>query len=514
MKKQAIAQAVAPNEQDSPSSLLLTYQFDVVFDDSQVIVVEKSRRIGLSWAIACKAVLVAMASKGQDVWYVGYNRDMAKEFIRDCAFWAKTLGEVTELFGEETLEDPDKDVLNYGISFASGFRITALSSKPNNLRGKQGLVILDEAAFHEQLDALLEAALALLIWGGQVIIISTHYGVDNPFNQLCEDIKAGKYPYARYRITFDEAVKAGLYKRICQMKSVEWSRETQAEWVESIYKLYGDKADEELRVIPSNSGGNWLSRVVIEKNMCKTTPILNLTKTDDYVDVDEKERELEIAEWCDNNLKPLLKALDPSLKHYVGEDFARSGNLTSISVGAEQPNLDLEVQFILELGKMPYDSQKQIVVMYIMKQLPNFAGAAFDSRGNGDFLAEAAGIEFGRWDEKNQTGLIDKVMFTDKWYRENTAPFKAALEDGTFKKIPKDAGVLEDLRSFKEVNNIPKIQSKTSKEDAKGIKKHADTAISLLLLKHAQHSIFGFAVMPVKATAGKRREADKITQGY
>jgi len=45
-----------------------------------------------------------------------------------------------------------------------------------NLRGKQGRVIIDEAAFHDNLEELLKAALALLMWGGEVRIISTHNG--------------------------------------------------------------------------------------------------------------------------------------------------------------------------------------------------------------------------------------------------------------------------------------------------------------------------------------------------
>ena len=39
--------------------------------------------------------------------------------------------------------------------------------------------------------------------------------MDNPFNELITDIRAGKKPYSIHRITFDEAVSDGLYRRIC-----------------------------------------------------------------------------------------------------------------------------------------------------------------------------------------------------------------------------------------------------------------------------------------------------------
>ena len=116
-------------------------------------------------------------------------------------------------------------------------------------------------------------------------------------------------------------------------------------------------------------------------------------------------------------------------------------------------------------------------------------GGAFDARGNGGFLAEAASDKFGRWDPKEQTGLIDEVSFSDPWYRNHTPPFKAALEDGTFKNIPKTDRVLADLRAFRVVKGIPKIPAATAAEDRQGIKRHADTAISLLLLRHAQFTI-------------------------
>ncbi|MDT9694128.1 hypothetical protein Q5762_38525, partial [Streptomyces sp. P9(2023)] len=89
------------------------------------------------------------------------------------------------------------------------FEILALSSAPRSLRGKQGVVIIDEAAFVESLPELLKAALAFLMWGGQVVVCSTHDGADNPFNELIRDMLGGKLPYAHMRIDFDQALADG-----------------------------------------------------------------------------------------------------------------------------------------------------------------------------------------------------------------------------------------------------------------------------------------------------------------
>ncbi|MDK4537619.1 terminase large subunit domain-containing protein, partial [Kingella kingae] len=193
--------------------------------------------------------------------------------------------------------DDKQAILAFIIRFASGFRITALSSRPNNLRGKQGRVILDEAAFHEDLAELLKAAMALLMWGGQVHIISTHDGVDNPFNELINDSRAGKKPYSVHRITFDDALADGLYERICLRLGHEWTAENQQNWIDEIRASYGEDASEELDCIPKNGGGKWLNRTLIESRMSPFTPVLRYDQTDNFQLLPEHQRAAEVQDW-------------------------------------------------------------------------------------------------------------------------------------------------------------------------------------------------------------------------
>jgi phage FluMu gp28-like protein len=93
---------------------------------------------------------------------VGYNQDMAREFIDDCAFWARAYELAASEIGEALFEGEgleEKDILVYRIKFASGHEIVALSSRPANLRGKQGRVVIDKAAIHPDRPGLLRAAL-------------------------------------------------------------------------------------------------------------------------------------------------------------------------------------------------------------------------------------------------------------------------------------------------------------------------------------------------------------------
>ena len=84
--------------------VLLPYQKKWLEDRAQVKVVEKSRRIGLTWAQALDDVLKAATSgrDGMDVLYISFNQDMTREYIDTCADWAKKLQVVAGQINEET----------------------------------------------------------------------------------------------------------------------------------------------------------------------------------------------------------------------------------------------------------------------------------------------------------------------------------------------------------------------------------------------------------------------------
>ena len=212
-------------------TILLNYQQSWLADSAPVKVYEKSRRVGISWAEAADDALYSASAEGDDTWYIGYNQDMAREFIGDTAFWAKHYQLAASAMEETVFENEGlegKDILVYRVKFASGHTVNALSSRPANLRGKQGRVVIDEAAFHPDLPGLLKAAMALLIWGGSVRIISTHNGDGNDFNETIRDTLAGKLPYSLHRTTLDDALEAGLYERICLRLGREYSKEAEA----------------------------------------------------------------------------------------------------------------------------------------------------------------------------------------------------------------------------------------------------------------------------------------------
>jgi phage FluMu gp28-like protein len=458
--------------------VLLGYQKRWIADESPLKIGEKSRRTGITWAEAADASLCASTAKsegGCNHFYVGSNKEMAREFIEAVAMWSKAFDRAAGDIQEEVFLDDGKDgkeILTFVVYFASGFKVQALSSNPSNLRGMQGNVTIDEAAFHDRLAEVLKAALALTMWGSKVRLISTHNGVENLFNELIVDSRAGKKRYSVHRITLDDACAEGLYKRICQVTRQEWSQEKEDQWKADLLRDTASEEDalEEYCCVPKAGGGAYLSRALIESRM-EPAPVLRYTGTAAFNAMPKARRRIEMEAWLKENIKPLLEQLNPNDDHVLGEDFARSGDLTVLAPGAIKSDLRRVVPFLVELQNVPFDQQKQ-VIYFIIDGLPRFRGGAFDARGNGQMLAEEVADDYG-------AQRIHQVMLSQSWYLANMPHLKAAFEDDTIT-IPKDKEVVDDLRAVQVIKGIPKVPDGNTGDSKK--KRHGDAAIALAMM--------------------------------
>lgn len=491
---------------------LLTYQQRVVrlleTAGVEVLFVEKSRRIGLTWGFAAYAVLKAAKQKaagGMDVMYISYAQDMTREFVDACAMWARAYSIAAEAAEEFLFEDKstdgDKSIQAFRIRFASGFEIIALSSAPRTLRGKQGVVMIDEAAFVDNLAELLKAALAFLMWGGQVVVCSTHNGFENEFNTQIQDIHAGKLPYAHLKIDLDTALKEGLYERICLVTRKTWSPEAEAEWREKIIKFYAAGAQEELFCVPSQSAGAYLSRALIEARMNKDVPVIRWHPPKGFVDWPESARKGEALDFCREKLKPILDKVVPRWRSCLGQDFARSGDLSVIHPITVSSLLDRQTPFLLELRDVPFETQKEIL-FYIIDHLPRFFHAALDAGGNGAYLAEAVRQKLG-------PSLVSEIKFTQDWYMLNMPKLKDAFENG-YIELPKDDDVLGDYRLIQMTGGVAKVPAGVHTVGADGFKRHGDSAIAGALAYFASNQDTG----PVGADSvgGNQETTDRMQE--
>lgn len=453
--------------------VLLPYQIKWQQDKKPVRLSEKSRRIGWTWGMASESVLEAAEQDGMDQFYVGYNLPMAAEFIGDCAFFCKAFSIAASAIDvsleQAVLKNEKRDIVKYSITLSSGNKIEALSSNPHNFRGRQGHARIDEAAFHNDLAELLKAALAFLIWGGRVDIISTHNGDDNAFNQLIREIDAGKLDYSHHKVTFDDALKDGFYRRICLIQGKDWTAKGEAEFREHIVKQYGDGANEELFCIPNKGSGVYLPRVLIERCMSPDIPVLRYALKDEDV-LDDKR--LEKAEkWFNDVVKPVLDSMPTDQRSAFGQDFGRSGDLSYLRVLQEESKSQWRTAFDLELRNIPFDVQ-QFIVFKIIDELPLFHHGKFDARGNGQAHAEAAMQKYGPI-------RIECVMATPAWYFVAFPKYKAAYEDRSIL-VPKSEDIIADHRRVILDKGNPKMDDGRDK-GSDGLARHGDSAIAGVL---------------------------------
>ena len=180
-----------------------------------------------------------------------------------CRLGAHVLDAGASTIGESVLDLGDSQAIQvFRIELASGKTITSMTSAPRALRskGRPGdWAIIDEAAFVDDLEEVLKAALAFLTWGGRVHVISTHNGEASPFNLLLRDVRDGKQPGSVHAITFRQAIDEGLARRIFEVTGRQWSPEAEAEWEAGIRQHYGHRGDEELDCIPAAGSGAWLT---------------------------------------------------------------------------------------------------------------------------------------------------------------------------------------------------------------------------------------------------------------
>ena len=476
-------------------AVLLSYQARLLQTTAlyPFVVCEKSRRIGMTWGVGADAVLTSAAQKkagGMDTLYIGFNLDMAREFIDTCAMWAKAFipaaSSVQEFMFRDQGEngEADRDIQAFRIRFASGFEIMALSSKPRSLRGRQGYVIFDEAAFHDELDEMLKAANALLMWGGKVLVISTHDGDTNPFNQLVKQVQAGERGETAkvIRVDFNDAIAAGLYERIALVTGKPDTPEAKAEWVASIHKIYGDDADEELHCIPKAGTGAWLSAPLIEARMTAEAPCLTLELPSDYLQRPKSAQDALMRPFMEE-LEEVLGTLPLDVLYAMGFDFARVADLSVLVLLAIEKNLRRREALSIELRNVPGDEQKLIVSMVMEKVRERLVGAAFDATGMGWTVAEDMGRKFGLREGDDSPGLVWPIKFSQDWYRLHMPPLKDAF-DGDMISIGRSDDRLNDLRKVKKIRGIPRVPD-LREIDAKGKKRHGDYAIGLALAHFA-----------------------------
>lgn len=474
---------------------LLKHQREWIADPAPLKIGPKGRRTGMTFAEAHDHVLIAAASKaagGDHCWYIGDTAEKGREYIATCAAFAQTIARelctIEEHLFEDQEEQPDgtvktRQVTAWRIRFASGHRITGLSSRPAAIRGLQGVVVIDEAAFHNDVGKVLEAVLALLIWGGRVRIISSHNGALNAFNTLVKEAESGKFPASVHHVPFDTAVANGLYERVCYARGWPPSVAGKIAWYNQIRSAYGTRTAamrEELDAVPREDSGTMLALALIEAAMVPEYTVCRWEKPApdgqgrEFVDWPEGRRRAQMAAWIEEHVQPALDALPAQWVYGVGGDFAMRQDRSAFAVGYADQQLVRHVPLLVEARECPYDQQRQLLwhICDFLRAKRRLGHGVLDAAGNGMVLAQEARQRYG-------ADRIVELIASDAWLRVHSTQLKTAFEDRTIR-IGKDLDVRNDLHQFRLVNGVGRIPSDVRKTGTDGGRRHADAAIAIL----------------------------------
>lgn len=410
------------------STGLLPYQAAWVKDRSQLKAFRKSRRIGISWTEAYAAVMHA-AENGGNIRYLSFRKDITRQFIDDCAYWVGVVNAAAGEVGEHIVHDEDRDIHVFDIRFANGRRIEALSNAPRGFRsgGKPGdWAIVDEAEFVENVEDVLASALAYLIWGGEVHIISSVDIDGSEFDRLCGDIESGRKPGSLHCATFRNAIDQGLYRRICRVAGREWTEEGEAEWEAGVRAAYGERAAQELDCITRSGDEFWLSWKLIHD-----------------------------AEHEDAG-KPEL-AGDGST--WFGVDIAVRRNLWC-AADLEQIGDVLWTRQLVTLRPAPL--RTQIATLQTMTAGRRLVRMAADQTGMGEFAVESYQDEWG--------SIVEGVLLSSPRRLAVATALKSVMEDRRMR-IPVSEELRTDLRSIRTeqgATGAPRLVGDTGNDGSHG----------------------------------------------
>lgn len=457
--------------------MLFAYQKRVYQDPSPVVHFVKSRRIGGSFLMAIKAFDLAslpLSAGGMNVVYACHRHDTARDFIADVATYAR---EVNRKCKGRLIRDPrqGKDIQTYGVRCTySGFTVEAVSSKPDNLRGKgrrRCAIILDEFAHQQNAQQAYKAAAAVLLRKGRVYTVSTHFGEDTYFNKLVSQAKAGRVGHSWHEVTLLDAIRDGYYRQVCEMVGEEWTQRGEDEYVQSALSEEG--AEEEYLCVPAALGTNYFSRKLVESCMYDEGHVARLELSHDFTFKPEVERKRYVEQWLERELFPRMGHHYTGFEAFIGWDFAHSarGDLSVMAIGRISQRMCREIPVVLEMRGVPFDQQWQIY-QALRKRLKTFLGVAIDGGGNGSYLAQKLVQDYSEAE-------AHVVHVNNNVYKEMLPALKAGMETGLVA-YPRDASLLADMMQVIRKEGAPLIPRM---DDGLGTR-HADFTIALMLAYH------------------------------
>jgi len=147
-----------------------------LWKDNPYSIVLKSRQLGISTLAAGYSLWLMTFHKDKNILCIATKQDTAKNMVTKVKFMYENLPSWLKVAAEENNK--------LTIRLTNGSQIKAVSAASDAGRSEAvSLLLIDEAAFIEDIDKIWASAQQTLATGGGAIVLSTPYGTGNWFHQ-------------------------------------------------------------------------------------------------------------------------------------------------------------------------------------------------------------------------------------------------------------------------------------------------------------------------------------------
>ncbi|MGZ0657088.1 phage terminase large subunit family protein [Coraliomargarita sp. W4R72] len=465
-------------------TFLLPYQARWVNDHSLVRVMEKSRRVGISYATAYDEVR-QKSIKGckVDTWFSSRDDLTAQGFINYCKGFAGVLNIAANAYESAVLFNDGKDSATARVlRFATDCCINSISSNPDVFAGKGGNVGLDEFALRNDPRKVYDIAQPTIDWGGRLSIISTHRGAGNFFNKL---IKDERDPDARkhrglsiHRVTLTDALEQNF---LWKLQTVLPESDPRMQMDEADYYDYLKRRAstlerflQEYECQPEDESSVYLPYDLLQGSYYTTEDnlVAHTEETTDFRGKKGRIRYLLPKGVSPAGLHDYLKKLKANRGDlYHGKDVARRQDLSVDVIGEKRDGLTF-VRAVIEFDRCAFSKQEQ--VLYPL--MPLMSRSCVDETGIGMQFAERAGEKFGDW-------RVEGITFTPGNKQMLAPPVRTAFEDRSIR-VPDDDKFETDLRMIQKETVGDKVRYVAEDEEGEA-DSHADRFWALALMLHS-----------------------------
>jgi Terminase large subunit, T4likevirus-type, N-terminal/Intein splicing domain len=164
--------------------------------ENRFSVILKSRQMGISTLVAAYSLWLMIFHTDKNIRCVSITQETSKEIVTRVRFANQHL--------PSFLKIKEKEDNRLSLLLANGSAIKAVSSAGDAIRGGSlSLLIIDEAAFIDNIDEIWVAAQPALGTGGKAIILSTPNGVDNFFHTTWIEAEEQKNGFKPIRLPWN-----------------------------------------------------------------------------------------------------------------------------------------------------------------------------------------------------------------------------------------------------------------------------------------------------------------------